>query len=624
MSKSIILKSLTFIGTNVVPSSIDFKSGLNLIYGASNTGKSFALKSINHMFGASSPLPDIEERAGYEQVVLEFEISPDEAYVLERSINGGSYKIFEGTSEFLDLTESEYTVLAPTAATKKQLSLAEFFLKKIELSGKKVAKNAHGVLENLSFRDVIGLSLVDEASIQSERSPIESELGPLAQTRERSVFRLLMGGLDDSKITTVMNEKTFNVSKEGKTQILSELLDNIQKRLEKMAVNDADLVDQENKLVENLKKSQSAFDLVNVSVREMIQEKNALAYNIAKSQQRLEEIHIHTERFSKLKKIYISDIRRLSAIEEVGFLMSLDSKDKCPYCGADWNHSNHSEVHSLEKLQNAAQVEIGKIRSQQKDLEATIESLTEEEHTLKEKIKEYEASFGQIQKTLDEYSIQANEKYTSIGKTLEKLDQVRESLGLINQQKQLLSMLSAVEQSKKPNKKDMPTLAPSRSAINELCEIISDVLKKWDFPGKCKVSFDFKSFDLEIDGKLRINNGKGIRAITHAAFKVGMLIYCKKNNLPHPGFIVIDTPLLTYRDPMKIKPGDKLTDDEIKISKTGLKNKFFEHLSSISSIGQIIIFENIDPPANIEQLAHVHVFSKSTEGGRYGLFPAKQ
>jgi hypothetical protein len=39
-----------------------------------------------------------------------------------------------------------------------------------------------------------------------------------------------------------------------------------------------------------------------------------------------------------------------------------------------------------------------------------------------------------------------------------------------------------------------------------------------------------------------------VKAILHAAVNVALLIYCRERNLPHPGIVVLDTPLLTYRE----------------------------------------------------------------------------
>jgi hypothetical protein len=147
------------------------------------------------------------------------------------------------------------------------------------------------------------------------------------------------------------------------------------------------------------------------------------------------------------------------------------------------------------------------------------------------------------------------------------------------------------------------------------------VLSEWKFPGKYHVSFCNKTYDLRIDGKLRIDNGKGVRAVTHAAFKVAMLIYCRERNLPHPGVVVLDTPLLTYRDPIKNPKHGKLSNDEKALAQTPLMKNFFEHLHRIQDLGQFIIFENIDPPTNIDELANVEAFVGNMYG-RWGFFPS--
>jgi hypothetical protein len=150
--------------------------------------------------------------------------------------------------------------------------------------------------------------------------------------------------------------------------------------------------------------------------------------------------------------------------------------------------------------------------------------------------------------------------------------------------------------------------------------MVSKVLTAWQFPGERHVSFDEETFDLKIDGKRRRDNGKGVRAITHAAFKVALLLYCRERDLPHPGFLVLDTPLLTYRDPLTSKYGE-LSNDEQEIASLSLKDHFFEHLSAESQGAQFIVLENIDPPANITELAKVEVFFGTRGGGRFGLFP---
>jgi hypothetical protein len=51
--------------------------------------------------------------------------------------------------------------------------------------------------------------------------------------------------------------------------------------------------------------------------------------------------------------------------------------------------------------------------------------------------------------------------------------------------------------------------------------------------------------DIIAGDQLRSAHGKGVRAILHAAFTLGLANYCTEREIPHPGFVVLDTPVLT-------------------------------------------------------------------------------
>ena len=107
----------------------------------------------------------------------------------------------------------------------------------------------------------------------------------------------------------------------------------------------------------------------------------------------------------------------------------------------------------------------------------------------------------------------------------------------------------------------------------------------------------------------------------YAAFKVALMLHCHDNKLPHPGFVVLDTPLLTYREPMDETHGD-LVEDELAIKATGLNKRFYAHLAGIAATVQVIVLENTDLPADIGTLGAVTTFTKRDGGDtRYGFFP---
>ena len=150
------------------------------------------------------------------------------------------------------------------------------------------------------------------------------------------------------------------------------------------------------------------------------------------------------------------------------------------------------------------------------------------------------------------------------------------------------------------------------SVADNFAKHVEEILKAWHFPGADRVYFDSKARDLIIDGKLRIARGKGLRAITHAAFTIGLLSFCKEKQTPHPGFVVLDSPLLAYRAPEG--PEDDLRGKD-------LNERFYKYLAAFPNDRQVIIVENSDPPADILKRPQVTQFSANPHSGRYGFFP---
>ena len=60
------LRHIAFTGPNTEPAELQFDDGLNIIYGASNTGKSFTSKAILFMLGVSKSLPATEQIVAYD------------------------------------------------------------------------------------------------------------------------------------------------------------------------------------------------------------------------------------------------------------------------------------------------------------------------------------------------------------------------------------------------------------------------------------------------------------------------------------------------------------------------------------------------------------------------------
>ena len=74
----------------------------------------------------------------------------------------------------------------------------------------------------------------------------------------------------------------------------------------------------------------------------------------------------------------------------------------------------------------------------------------------------------------------------------------------------------------------------SKNVLDEFAQTIEGILQEWHFPNANRVFFAEDKRDFQIAGKERGSTGKGLRAITHAAVKIGLMEFCRERNLPHP------------------------------------------------------------------------------------------
>lgn len=86
---------------------------------------------------------------------------------------------------------------------------------------------------------------------------------------------------------------------------------------------------------------------------------------------------------------------------------------------------------------------------------------------------------------------------------------------------------------------------------------------------------------------------------------------------------MLDTPLLTYREPLDSKYGE-LSPDEVGPTNTGLATRFYDHLTSLKDLGQFVVIENKDVPEDVDGPMPIETFTANPNSGRYGLFPLRR
>jgi hypothetical protein len=152
-------------------------------------------------------------------------------------------------------------------------------------------------------------------------------------------------------------------------------------------------------------------------------------------------------------------------------------------------------------------------------------------------------------------------------------------------------------------------------ALHNFCLEIEAVLKEWSWKGAARVEFDETRVDIKVDGKTRQSHGKGVRAILHAAFVVALLRFCQANQKPHPGFIVIDSPLTTFK-----QGRDTVKEDGID---PRIEAAFWNSLRELKPDLQIVVLDNKEPPPDVAAAISYTWFAgpEAKAGERRGFIP---
>ena len=157
VTERISLAHLSFSGPDMSNVGLEFTRRLSLIYGASNTGKSFAYKAMDAALGAGAQLPDIEQWRQFDRLWLALTAGGREI-TLSRALVGGPIQLWSG--HVREPTPGENTrVLAQRNNAANLENVSQFLLNEIGLRGKQIAENASGAKRPLSFRDIVRFCL---------------------------------------------------------------------------------------------------------------------------------------------------------------------------------------------------------------------------------------------------------------------------------------------------------------------------------------------------------------------------------------------------------------------------------------------------------------------------------
>lgn len=617
--RRIIIDRLMFTGPERASVFVDFRTGVNIIWGASNTGKSFVRKSIDYLLGGELPtLPP--EGQGIDNYLLWLTLPGNKKVTLRASALGGNLYKADGHLEAVSEGSPGYELFSRKHVSSSNVS--SYLLSSVGYREAQLLKNERAEKAPLSLRVVMRYLLVDETRMIDEKSLLLAH--HIAITSEdKSLLKFLLTGVDGSSIPQVRSGDQLKAAKDGQIELLSQMADQLRKVIDDAVATDAVVAGLEEaerekaELLELVEERQSNLDMLTLDERSLLDE-------VQRYQARIAELKALMIRFEELARVYSSDIDRLEGLEEGGFLLQRFATINCPLCGASPDHQKQDHgLGGVEEQRHAVEVEIDKIRAEARNLDAALADADAEIVEVGQLIKAVDERLAEVRLARIEAAqgeVSARSIFLSASAQCERLEADLDNRRRVSAfEAQIARIKATTVQARQRAEGIDVNLDLSTSESHQLATVVKQVLKAWNYPGAEALHFDKGDQDIVVDGKRRRDNGAGVRALLHAAFKVGVLIYCIDKGRPHPGFVILDSPLFAYR-PAEEDRFEDLGEDEMELRKADVATHFYRHLQSMSDRAQFIVIENHKSDQGVVAPYNNYQFTKNKSIGRAGLF----
>jgi hypothetical protein len=348
------------------------------------------------------------------------------------------------------------------------------------------------------------------------------------------------------------------------------------------------------------------------------QRREAIA-NLQRAESQIIAIDELLAQYKLLDDRYRTDLERLDFIAEGAHYFDGLQETRCPLCDQLMSPDHaHKPSESSATIYQAAKAEASKILAHRTDLMAATSSLTGRRSTRQVECKDTAGAMKRIDSRISDILVPA---VHSGSEHLNRLVARRVELETIRsdeaQASSLRNMKEQIEKDSTDTKGSTKEWEPLPSAaLRGFCAEVEEVLKDWKWKGDGRVEFDQSSFDIIIDGQSRQSHGKGVRAVLYSAFVIGLLRYCQRNNRPHLGTTIIDSPLTSYKKGKAGGTADGPVD-------AGIEAAFWQSLVGFNSVSQLIVIENKEPPSDVAKAVHYEWFAgeNAQPGERVGFIP---
>jgi hypothetical protein len=588
---SFYIEKVIASGSGKKDSIIELKKGVNIIYGPSNTGKTYIVKCIDFLFGSAAEPIDIT--TGYEYIKLIVK-TKNGSVTMNRKIGENNIEVSSTDSK---VSSGTYSSKAGSKNYEKTINSVWLSLIKIEQLHY-VIKNENYQKQVLSWRIFCHMFLLKETKIIIEESAILPGRNT-SNTAALSSLIFLLTGEDFEKteageskeikkakksaVKTYINKELFRLS-ERNQELAAQLDENsdvdLKQEVEEITAKIADIERRINESIENNQETLSKLHLKN---------------------EEISECNVLLNRYKELSTQYAADLKRLSFI--VDGEANIDEKflPQCPFCNGE---IDVSETHNYI---DAAKADYKKIKLQARDLEKASGELTSEKIGLKKEIdilmKKKKSTEALIEIELRPQISLLKEKLTAYKEAIELQNEIA-ILKRIAAQKtsDIIENESDGENEQKFRVKEHLDY----DFFSELGTDVYNLLEECKYENLHSVIFSKADMDIVINGKKKSANGKGYNAYFNSIVAIILSRYMNEKAKHPPNFLVLDSPILSLKE------------KESKMPSETMRNYLFENIVNNQRGIQTIIVENEIPNIDYKSTNIIH-FTKEKNKGRYGF-----
>lgn len=588
---SFYIEKIIVTGSGKTDSIIELSNGVNIIYGPSNTGKTYIVKCIDYMFGSEREPIDISTGYQYIKIIVRTQCG---TITMSRKI--GENKI-EVSSNDNNVPSGKYATKA--SRTNYDKTINSVWLSLIGINDLHlVISNENYKKQILSWRTFSHMFMLTETKIISEYSAILSGRDT-SNTAVIASLIFLLSGQDfaetETKDTKEIKEAKKNAVKAYINKELFRLSERNQELLAQLKENpNIDIAVEIEKIMAEISTNEKR-------INSSIEENQKILAQLYEKNENLSECNVLLNRYDELTTQYDADLKRLNFIVDGEANLNASFSTHCPFCDGE------VVVKKNQNYIDAAKSDYKKIKLQAKDLESASKELRSEKLSLEQEIGTLMAKKKSIEdlieKELKPQVFNLKEKLSAYKDAIECQKEI-DILKKLSEQKTADMIENDTDEESELKFKVKEHL--DYSFINELSNGIKSFLENCNYDNLLSVIFDKADMDIVINGKKKSSNGKGYNAYFNSVVAIVLSRYMESKAKYSPDFLVLDSPILSLKEKETKKPSETM------------RNTLFENIVNNQKGIQTIVIENEILEINYKDANIIH-FTKEKNNGRYGF-----